>query len=240
MLKTGNRAVLFVVFAVLGILVAAQFKATLNKNQLKNAAALNIERLTAQINNEKKIISDIKLEIDENIAVKEEHFKVFMEKSNDDKLLSEWEDARLKAGFTDVKGPGIVIKLDDALARGDTDTDLLLIHDQDIKIILNELKKAGAQAIAINGERIVATSEQLCAGSIILINRNRYPVPYIISAIGDPVVLFDTLSNCERIQLMIEDKIRVEIKRSNEVLVPKFSSIDRLNNFISALEVIEK
>ena len=61
-----------------------------------------------------------------------------------------------------------------------------IIHDYDIRTILNELKTAGAQAIAINGERVVPMSEQICVGPTIIINDNRYPVPYIIEAIGEP------------------------------------------------------
>ena len=113
-----------------------------------------------------------------------------------------------------------------------------IITRKDDKIILNDLKKAGAQAISINGERIVAISEQVCAGPTILVNRNRYPVPYIINAIGDPDLLYESLSRSERIALMIEDRIRVEIKKSKEVIVPGFSHSDNLDDFISHLEVV--
>ena len=63
-------------------------------------------------------------------------------------------------------------------------------------------------------------------------------MPYIINAIGDPDLLYESLSRSERIALMIEDRIRVEIKKSKEVIVPGFSHSDNLDDFISHLEVV--
>jgi len=238
--QKDKKFIFFIVFMFLGIVMAIQFRSTLSANSLKSASAIQIEKLKAWINEETAANGKLKAQIEENMVQKEQYLKALIEEKNDYSLKREWEEVRLKAGFTDVKGPGIELKLDDADARQGEDTQLLIIHDQDIRIILNDLKKAGAQAISINGERISATSEQVCAGPTILINRNRYPVPYIINAIGDPDLLYDTLSKSERIAVMIEDKIRVDLKKSKEVIVPKFSNIDRLNSLISGLEVVNK
>lgn len=102
------------------------------------------------------------------------------------------------------------------------------------------MKKAGAQAISIKGERVVSTSEVVCAGPTILINGNRYAVPYEICAIGDPDLLYDSLMRSERVALMIEDKIRVEIKKSKDIWVPRFSNIDNIDKYISGLEAVKK
>lgn len=243
MQKTDKKFIFFIIFLVLGVVLAVQFRSTLYTKKQKASTALNVERLIAQLNEEKKVEAELKARIEENLKLREEHLKAYIETKNDNELKRKWETIetiRLKAGLTDVKGPGIILKLDDAPARlNNEDPSSLIIHDQDVKIIVNELKKAGAQAISINGERIVATSEQECAGPTILINRNRYPVPYIINVIGDPDVLYESLSKSERIAFMIQDKIRVEIKKSNEVFVPRFSHSDHLANFISQLEVIK-
>jgi len=237
--KMEKKFIFFIIFMVLGILLAVQFRSTLYANRQRSALELNIERLEARINEAKTIEAELKAQLEENTLKKENYLKAFIEDKDDDKLRREWEAVRLIAGLTDVKGPGIVIKLDDAPARLDgVDPSQLIIHEQDIRIILNDLKKAGAQAISINGERIVAISEQVCAGPTILVNRNRYPVPYIINAIGDPDLLYESLSRSERIALMIEDRIRVEIKKSKEVIVPGFSHSDNLDDFISHLEVV--
>lgn len=225
---------------IFGVVLAVQFRSTIYSNRQKSSAAFNAERLRAEINNEMRINNELRSEIEEQTVKREKYLKSLIENKNDYEMLEEWDRVMLKAGLTDVKGAGITIKLDDAAARQGENPELLIIHDNDIRQILNELKKAGAQAISINGERIVATSEQVCAGPTILINRNRHAVPYTINAIGDPDLLFDTLSRCERIAIMIEDKIRIDIKKSKGVYVPHFSNIDKLNSYISGLEVVGK
>jgi uncharacterized protein YlxW (UPF0749 family) len=235
-----KRIVFFTIFLILGIMLAVQFRSTLYQNRQKSASVLNIEYLRDRISEETRIRDELKTRIEENAVKRDEYLKALLENKDNLGLKREWEIIRLKAGLTDVKGPGIILRLDDADARQGVDPSLLIIHDQDIRIILNELKKAGAQAISINGERIVATSELICAGPTILINKNRYPVPYIINAIGDPDLLYDSLARSERLAVMIEDKIRVEIKKSKEVAVPKFSNLDNLENLISGLVVIKE
>ncbi|HWQ51560.1 MAG TPA: DUF881 domain-containing protein, partial [Terriglobales bacterium] len=73
------------------------------------------------------------------------------------------------------------------------DPNYYIIHDTDILSVVNELRDAGAEAIAINGERLIATSEIRCAGSIVSVNNNRYAAPYVITAIGDPDALESAL-----------------------------------------------
>lgn len=241
MQKRKSKFIFFVTFLLLGTILAAQFRTTLYKNQQKAAAAFNIENLISQINKEKETEAQLKNDMEESIKRRDELRKAFFEDTNDDSLWSEWESIRLIAGLTDVSGPGIEIKLDDAPAKAGGDPRLLIIHDSDIKKILNELKKAGAQAISINGERIVNTSEQVCAGPTILINKNRYPVPYVINVIGDPDLLYEAVSGSEALTLMIEDKIRVEIKKLKTIKVPKFNDeINKLDDLISELEVVRK
>jgi len=116
---------------------------------------------------------------------------------------------------------------------------ILIIHDQDLRIILNELKKGGAQAISINGERIMPMSEQVCAGPTILINKNRYTAPYIIKAIGDPDNLYKVMINCNRLGLMIRDKIKVKIDKSDEITIELFKGINEIDKLISGMEVLD-
>jgi uncharacterized protein YlxW (UPF0749 family) len=84
-------------------------------------------------------------------------------------------------------------------------------------------------------------SELVCAGPTILINRNRYVVPFVINVIGDPKLLYGAVDGSQRIALMRQDKIRVQIEQSDEIMVPKFRDIDHndLLNSITGLEVVK-
>ena len=91
------------------------------------------------------------------------------------------------AGTTAVKGPGVVLTIEDskkALSSADN-TNLYIIHDEDVLKVINELRAAGAEAIAINDQRLTANSEIRCAGPTISINNTRISAPYEIKAIGN-------------------------------------------------------
>ena len=69
-----------------------------------------------------------------------------------------------------------------------------LIHDRDIRDVVNELRAAGAEAVTVNGQRITVSSSIRCAGPIVLINQDEMATPFIIQAIGDPDKLLSALN----------------------------------------------
>jgi uncharacterized protein YlxW (UPF0749 family) len=87
------------------------------------------------------------------------------------------------AGAVPVHGPGVRMVADDA--PGAT-SDEQLVQDKDLRNIVNGLWAAGAEAIAINGQRLTALSAIRVAGTIITVNYENVAPPYTISAIGDP------------------------------------------------------
>jgi len=97
------------------------------------------------------------------------------------------QDAKMNAGLIGVAGPGLRITLDDSkrTAVGQDDPMLFLIHEQYIRGIFNALWNGGAEAIAINGQRVTTNTEVYCLGSYIQINGTRQMPPYVIDAIGD-------------------------------------------------------
>jgi len=246
-MNKNRNIILFSVFVVLGILLSLQFRTTL-LNKLKNAeTSVNSEVLINQIEELQRKIQQLNEEIELETQRKNDIEKAIIEQQVNITLREQFEvirnerdRVRFLAGLTDVKGPGIIISLDDAEARINEDPRKLIIHDFDIKVILNELKIAGAQAISINGERLLATSEQICAGPTIRINKRRYATPYVINVIGDPESLMKAMNNSERIRAMERDKIRVSIKSSQEIVVPGFKTGEkRLEALISNLEAVE-
>lgn len=90
-------------------------------------------------------------------------------------------------GLTDVTGKGIIITLKDnpnVTLESVLNPNYYIVHDNDIKMVINELKNAGAEAISVNGERIVQTTVVTCVGNVILVNDKRLSSPYEIKAIG--------------------------------------------------------
>lgn len=90
-------------------------------------------------------------------------------------------------GLTEAKGSGLIIKLDDNREVDPEkvigDVGALLVHEGDLRQIVNELFNAGAEAISINGKRIVSTTSIACDGNIIRINDEIIGAPMEIKAI---------------------------------------------------------
>jgi uncharacterized protein YlxW (UPF0749 family) len=97
------------------------------------------------------------------------------------------QEAQMNAGLVSVSGPGIRITLDDSkrVAQGQDDPNSYYIHEQYIREIFNALWNGGAEAIAVNGQRVTSNTEVFCGGSFIQINGTRQMPPYVIEAIGD-------------------------------------------------------
>lgn len=104
-----------------------------------------------------------------------------------EKLLEEWNYYKMISGEAAVQGNGVIVFVDDGtrdLFEGEN-VNNILVHDQDILTIINDLKRSGAEAISVNGQRLVNTSAIACAGYTIRINGQTYARPFEIKAVGD-------------------------------------------------------
>lgn len=109
--------------------------------------------------------------------------------------------ARLEAvvGLTPLTGPGLTVTLTDA-PRGpdgrypqDVPPDALVVHQQDVQSVLNALWAGGAEAVAVQDQRLITTSVARCIGNTLLLGGRTYAPPYVITAIGDPARLQEAL-----------------------------------------------
>ncbi len=145
----------------------------------------------------------------------------------------ELEKNNIILGLTDVKGPGIEITLKDnysILSEGVVgqilDMNKLVVHNTDLTSIVNVLKTAKAEAISINGQRVVSNTAITCEGSVIKINGEKITSPFTIKAIGS-VELFNgaLLMPGGYIYYMKEDGISVDVKRLDEVTIEKYNGV---------------
>ncbi|MCL1870866.1 MAG: DUF881 domain-containing protein [Promicromonosporaceae bacterium] len=96
-------------------------------------------------------------------------------------------------GSLPVAGTGISVQLDDAPASSSSipgvTADDLVVHQQDIQHVINALWAGGAEAMTLQGERVIMTSAFRCSGNILLLHGRVFSPPYTIQAIGDPAAL---------------------------------------------------
>ena len=140
------------------------------------------------------------------------------------------ERARIASGMTALEGPGIVATLSDstdATVPPNEDPANYIIHDYDLRDVLNALWAAGAEAISLNGERLVSTSSLYCVGTTILCNATRLSPPYEVRAIGDAEALEAAVRNAPQMEklnqrAMIYD-LPITVERSDKVEVPAYN-----------------
>jgi uncharacterized protein YlxW (UPF0749 family) len=101
-------------------------------------------------------------------------------------LQAQIEELRAAAGLTERAGDGVVITLDDARNTSVTqaNVDKSICHNTDLTDIVNTAWRGGAQAIAINDERIVGASSVYCVGSTIMVNGTLMSPPFSVVVIG--------------------------------------------------------
>lgn len=231
--KTQAHIAISVICFILGMLLVAQFRSV-----QVSGAAISIQRaqeLSTQlktVTEERDMYKKELLELREKLAEYED--AASKTSSLTEAIKKELEKVRMLAGLTPGTGPGVVVTLDDSnLPRQPgEDANLFLIHDEDLLKVINELFAAGAEAISVNGQRIIANSEVRCVGPTIIINSVKLAPPFIIQAIGDP----DTLESALKMRGGVIESlqvfgIQVNIKKQEKIDMPAYAGAIQFKYF---------
>jgi uncharacterized protein YlxW (UPF0749 family) len=112
------------------------------------------------------------------------------------------------AGLTALEGPGLSVTLDDAPPEpngaqpGNVSPDNLVIHQSDVQGVVNAMWAAGADGVAIMGQRLIATSAVICVGNTLLLQGRTYSPPFVVTAIGDATAMRQRLAASYEVQLL--------------------------------------
>ena len=185
-------ATLFVLCGLLGAMLGLSVKTQNVKNHQDTLASQQGQ----------KVLIENNTDLQHRIAqLQKDNAQLAQAAPSDTRRLKELSDdlvkAQFLAGLTDVKGPGIVVTLSDSknpavtMPAGFAPPNI--IHDTDIAAVVNELKAAGAEAISVNGQRIVAVSPVRCVGPTVMVNFTPQTPPFVIKAIGNPKTLYTAI-----------------------------------------------
>ena len=207
----------FVCFILVAVMFA-QFK-TVEKTDITSIEAMRESELRTTLTNWKTKYEETEKKLQEtNEKIVEYKEKGVNNQETLELLEKELQEANLLLGKTDVTGKGVVVTL--------SDNNENTIDIYDILQLLNELKLAGAEAISINGVRIVNTTDvALINNSYIKIDDNRLNSPYVVKAIGDPVKLESGLMQKDSGYM---DKIikamdkTATVERQDNIIIPKY------------------
>ena len=228
-MKKNHPKIIITVFSlILGLFIAIQVNMKLETYRPVNIDSLQLAK--SEIENIKKEM--IELEALEKHKAEELNVLHNISKGDDNIiniLNSDLEKNKMYSGVSELKGPGIEIAMYDNQEVRDWWFDINedVIHDVDILNILNDLRIAGAEAISINGERVMATSEIKCGGPIIRINERSSGTPFVIKAIGDTKLLMASVSasgtNGDILKNVYNKGFELEAK--DEVVIPAYKGI---------------
>jgi uncharacterized protein YlxW (UPF0749 family) len=103
------------------------------------------------------------------------------------------------AGLTAEAGPAVRVTLTDApqdvITETEGDPNLLVVHQQDIQAVVNAMWRAGAEAVTVQGQRLVSTTGIKCEGNSVTLHGVPYSPPYVIVAVGDQEAIQRSLAN---------------------------------------------
>ena len=150
------------------------------------------------------------------------------------------KEKNVSLGLTEVTGTGVKIILKDGSTSTINNflqnTSDLLVHDGDLLQVVNELFNAGAEAISINGQRIVSTTSIECDGNVIKINGTKTGAPFEILAIGYPEQLSGISRPGGYVEVLISRGVDVNLTKQNSVKIPKYAGTIKFNYAIDIEE----
>jgi uncharacterized protein YlxW (UPF0749 family) len=111
-------------------------------------------------------------------------------------LNAQLQQAQVAAGLVAMTGPGLVIQLSDSTLPlpADGNAQDYLVSGSDVLTVVDQLWAAGAEGIAVNGERVVVATAIVDIGGSVVVNGAYVAAPYQVTAIG-PKSMFETLTH---------------------------------------------
>lgn len=206
-----------------GILVSSQWQVRVTRvmNPVQPYTSLTDTRdaLTEEQQRLKQEIADA------TVAVEQRKTTLAASRGADQNLIASSATASLAAGFTKVEGPGVTAVLDDS-SDGEL-SEQAIAHAADLRDMISLLRAIGAEAISLNGERIITTTAIDCIVNTILVNDTRLSNPYEVRAIGDAETLARALNDpavlSDLHNRVIKDGVRFSVTTETRVEIPAYT-----------------
>lgn len=232
-IKTGHnikhwQIPVSIAFVLLGIIIVIQFR--IQQKEGFPYSSVPVAKLASVINQLEEERNKLQAEVQSQREQLNRYDDVTSKDLSQLKTLKEQVlNARLVAGLVSVKGEGIVVLLQDSLMSPPPNEDpyFFLVHDVDLRSLITELWAAGTEAIAINDQRVIATTSIRCVGPAILVNTNRLVPPYVIKAIGAAEKLETALrmtgGYIDSMALSMRNGVSINITKQKDIKIPAYN-----------------
>ncbi len=224
------QALLAILLMALGFLLVVQFRAGRVLSGQEDVPTRNVYALATMLHQERQARRDLEAQVAQlNRRLSEFETAAAQRKSTAETLTRELETLRIASGLVPLVGPGIAVSVDDGKSSiaGQAPP---VVQYVDLVSIVNELWAAGAEAVAVSGNRVTATTGLSQVGGTLIADQRRLSPPYEVTAIGDP----ETLGGALRIRGGIVEGLqalglRISITRRDKVTVPAARALPELH-----------
>lgn len=217
-MKKSTYLSIALVSIIVGLLITFQVRTT---SSIERGVPFDrVQELTIEKKQLERDLNHLQEEAADLAAKLEEAGKGYAEAAG--ALESELSKVKLYAGLTQVKGPGVEVILQNQSEPARSG--LYSIKDEDLLKVVNDLRGAGAEAISINDQRILATTEIRLAGHHINVNLTRLTPPYKVSAIGNPDTLKSSLEIKGGLAEYLNDLgVTVRVQAGDNIAIPAYT-----------------
>lgn len=218
--KRFLRTTIAIITALLVSTILIQFK-SVDEYKKSDIESLREDELKTQMATYKAKYEEAFEQYESNRNRIEEYENTADENAKASNLIDEeLEQSNDLLGLTDVKGQGVILTL--------TDTSENQYTSENIRTLINELKYAGAEAISINGNRVINLTDIVTINNTFIVMNNgsiRLNSPYEVKAIGDRKYLTSTLNmkNSGFVDLMQSSNLEINVKESDNITIGKYT-----------------
>lgn len=216
-----------IVCALFGLILAVQIKTV----RVTPGGGILSPQRAQKVASELKLLRNEKDRLIQELAELEGRLKEYEYSEADENLLiknlnDDLEKYQVLAGYRSVEGPGVVVSIEDVVFEPG-EASFIMYNYEILLELVNKLNAAGAEAISINDQRYVATTEFYLSSNKIFINGIPTAQPYVIKAIGDAEALEASLNMRFGIidNLKQEERVKVSVRKENPIVIKRNTKI---------------
>ncbi|MBU9672151.1 DUF881 domain-containing protein [Planococcus sp. CP5-4] len=230
--KSISKSIVFsLVFLVLGFIMAYSYSLSNQREAESDFTGASFfeqkEQYRKELIEQQERNKELRDELDDKQkAVQEFERSVVDGEENYTVYAREAEELRRFLGLVPVKGQGLKVTLEDGDYMADhVNPSDYIVNESHVFQVINELYLSGAEAIAVNGQRIHGNSRIVCTGPVITVDGIQHPAPFTIEAIGSPGVLNASMQLSGGVQdQLVNDNLIVTLDLGQVIRMPTLLS----------------
>lgn len=215
-----------ILLLLLGILCGILVTSVVVKNQSSRMKVLTYSQYQT-LNKQKRQLEESNRNLREQLAKLRIKYYGYTSSGDDiekvkETIEQELHDMELFYGISKVTGPGLRVTINDRRSYEDWELANATVHNTDIYYLVYELINAGAEAVSVNGNRIVSTTSITCEGPVIKVNDKFIVTPVIIVAIGDGQAMQSYLMKTDEYASIVGRMLPFSMEIKDELAVPAY------------------